>query len=135
MKIERMLTALYPVQCYRRPIKLEFRPLEVRPGSSSWSADGNERLFVLTQRSEELLRGFGCLTAQWADEELPLSAVSDLGSQSRVLLANGLVVLQDPLQVGHRLVPILTLNLRRGRIRIERKEIKNKMESNKIFIA
>lgn len=74
--------------------------------------------------------GVWCLTAQWADGELPLSAVSDLGSQSRVLLANGLVVLQDPLQVGHRLVPILTLNLRRGRIRKERKEIKNK-----IFIA
>lgn len=42
---------------------------------------------------------------------LLLSAVSDLGSQSRVLLANGLVVLQNPLQVGHRLVPIFTLNL------------------------
>lgn len=46
---------------------------------------------------------------------LLLSAVSDLGSQSRVLLANGLVVLQDPLQVGHRLVPMFALNLRHNR--------------------
>lgn len=102
--------------------------LEVQPGSSSWSADGNERLCVLAQRSEELLWGVWCLTAQWADGELLLlSAVSDLGSQSRVLLANGLVVLQDPLQVGHRLVPILTLNLQRDGIRMEREEVRNKI--------
>lgn len=109
MKMEDV-TALDRVQCYRRLIKLEFRPVEVQPGFSSWSSDGNERLLVLRQRPGELL------WVWWADgQQLPLSAVPDLGRQSRVLLPNGLVVLQDPLQVGHRLVRIFTLNLQRGR--------------------
>lgn len=39
------------------------------------------------------------------------SGLSDLGSQSRVLLANGFVVLQDLLQVAHSLFTILCFNL------------------------
>lgn len=54
------MTALYPVQCYRIwPIKLEFRP----GGASeftSWSSEGNTRLFVLAQRPEELLQESSC---------------------------------------------------------------------------
>lgn len=107
MKMEDV-TALDRVQCYRRLIKLEFRPVGVQPGFSSGSSGGNERLLVLRQRPGELL------WVWWADGQLLLSAVSDLGRQGRVLLANGLVVLQDPLQVGHRLVRIFTLNLQRG---------------------
>lgn len=39
------------------------------------------------------------------------SALSDFGSESRVLLSNGLVVVQNPLQVGHSFVSGFCLNL------------------------
>lgn len=39
------------------------------------------------------------------------SNLSDLGSESRVLLSNGSVVLQDPLQVGHGSIPVFCLDL------------------------
>lgn len=41
----------------------------------------------------------------------PGSTFSHLGCQCKVLLSDGLVVLQDPLQVGHCLVAVLCLNL------------------------
>lgn len=39
------------------------------------------------------------------------SSLSDLGSESRVLLPDGSVVLQDPLQVGHSFVTVFCLDL------------------------
>lgn len=44
---------------------------------------------------------------------VPPSSLSDLGGESRVLLADGSVVLQDPLQVGHSFVPVFCLDLRK----------------------
>lgn len=39
------------------------------------------------------------------------SGLSDLGSERRVLLPDGSVVLQDPLQVGHSFVSVFCLDL------------------------
>lgn len=39
------------------------------------------------------------------------SNLSDLGSESRVLLSDGSVVLQDPLQVGHGSITVFCLDL------------------------
>lgn len=41
----------------------------------------------------------------------PASTFSHFGRQCKVLLSDGLVVLQDPLEVGHRLVAVLRLYL------------------------
>lgn len=47
------------------------------------------------------------------------SGLSDLGSQSRVLLANGFVVLQDLLQVAYSLLTIFSFNLwREGNLKV-----------------
>lgn len=47
------------------------------------------------------------------------SGLSDLGSQSRVLLANGFVVLEDLLQVAYSLFTIFSFNLwREGNLKV-----------------